>query len=78
MKNINQDVDLTNLYFTSLPEWLVEVRVNGNFNCSKNLLTNLEGSPEKVGRDFYCYNNPGKFTEEDVRKVCSVKGSIYV
>ena len=78
MKTINQDVDLSHLYFKALPEWLSEVRVNGSFWCNNNQLTSLEGSPEKVGGDFYCYNNPGKFTKEDVRKVCNVKGGIYI
>ena len=99
MKTINQDVDLSNLFFKALPEWLAEVRVNGSFDCDNNQLTSLEGSPKVVGGDFWCvnnqltslngspkevggdfccYDNPGKFTKEDVRKVCNVKGRIYV
>jgi len=38
----------------------------------------LFGAPETVGGDFYCYNNPGNFTEEQVRAVCDVKGKIIV
>ena len=99
MKTINQSVDLSDLYFKALPEWLAEVRVTGFFYCSDNQLTSLKGSPKEVGGSFYCsdnqltslegcpkevggsfncYDNPGKFTEEDVRKVCNVKGGIYV
>ena len=73
--------------------------VKGNFNCSHNELTSLEGSPEIVGvdfdcayndltslegspkivkGDFYCNNNKVKFTRDDVRKVCNVKGYIHV
>ena len=53
-------------------------KVNGNFNCIYNELTSLEGCPSKVNGDFDCSRNPGNFTEEDVRKVCDVKGKIYV
>ena len=31
--------------------------VSGYFDCSKNKLTTLEGSPEYVRGCFYCYNN---------------------
>jgi hypothetical protein len=32
-------------------------KVTGDFNCSYNKLTNLEGAPQEVGGDFYCSNN---------------------
>jgi hypothetical protein len=78
MKTIDKNIDINNLYLISLPEWMGEIDiVNGDFNCCNNQLTSLEGCPEVVYRDFYCWNNPGKFTEEDVRKVCKVRGEIY-
>jgi len=43
-----------------------------------NQLTSLVGAPEKVGGSFYCGNNAVKFTEEDVKAVCDVKGKIYL
>ena len=46
--------------------------------CYDNELKSLFGAPETVGGDFYCYNNPGNFTEEQVRAVCDVKGKIFV
>ncbi len=52
--------------------------VGGNFNCSINELTSLKGAPTNVGRDFHCNDNPVKFTEEQVRDVCDVKGKVYV
>ena len=52
--------------------------VGGGFYCSGNKLTSLEGAPQSVGRDFNCSNNVVKFTEEQVRAVCNVKGSITV
>jgi hypothetical protein len=42
------------------------------------MFNHKEGCPKEVGGDFDCYNNPIKFTQEDVRKVCNVKGVIYV
>ena len=51
--------------------------VGGNFYCSDNQLTNLEGAPNSVGGNFSCYDNKKKFSEEDVKKVCKVKGRIY-
>ena len=32
-------------------------KVNGNFNCSNNNLTSLEGAPKEVGGSCYCYEN---------------------
>ena len=52
--------------------------VSGVFGCSSNELISLEGAPKFVGEDFYCRRNPGKFTEQDVRAVCNVKGDIFV
>ena len=52
--------------------------VNGNFYCSWNKLTSLEGAPQKVDRHFICHSNDVKFTEEQVRAVCDVKGDVYV
>ena len=52
--------------------------VLGYFICSYNKLTSLEGAPKTVGRYFYCGNNPVKFTREQVRAVCDVKGKIFV
>jgi hypothetical protein len=52
--------------------------VGGNFWCGNNNLTSLKGAPETVGGDFYCSYNPVKFTVQDVRAVCNVKGRIYI
>ncbi len=51
--------------------------VVGYFDCRKNMLTSLKGAPIKVGGNFLCYDNPGEFTEKDVRTVCDVKGVVY-
>ena len=53
--------------------------VGDSFWCDNNQLTSLDGCPISVGGYFYCKNNPGKFTKEDVLKVCKVnKSKIYV
>ena len=52
--------------------------VGRDFYCSYNQLTSLEGAPKEVGRDFDCSNNKVKFTRNDVKKVCNVKGKIFV
>lgn len=62
---------LTNL--KGLPEHL-----NGNFICTDNKLTSLEGCPKFVDGHFYCNGNLVKFTEEQVRAVCDVKGYIIL
>ena len=51
--------------------------VGGYFYCSYNpALTSLDGAPESVTGSFYSRHN--KFTEEEIRAVCNVKGKVYV
>jgi hypothetical protein len=50
--------------------------VGGNFDCGNNQLTSLQGAPKYVGGNFVCYYNAVKFTEEQVRAVCQVKGKV--
>ena len=52
--------------------------VDGNFVCIDNNLTSLVGAPKTVGGAFSCRNNSVQFTEEQVRAVCDVKGTIFV
>ena len=52
--------------------------VGGYFSCSFNKLISLEGAPKYVGRVFYCHENSRKFTEEEVRKLVDVRGSVRV
>ena len=54
------------------------VSVGGDFFCSINKLDSLVGAPTSVGGSFYCRDNAVKFTEEQVRAVCDVKGNINV
>ena len=52
--------------------------VGGDFDCAgcKNLKS-LEGAPKEVRYDFYCYGCHTKFTEDDVKKLCNVRGTIH-
>jgi len=52
--------------------------VNGNFSCAYNNLTSLQGAPRRVNGDFDCRYLGKRFTEEEVREVCDVKGNVYV
>jgi hypothetical protein len=78
MKKIDIDIDLSQLYLEELPGFLLGLHVNGNFYCDGNRLRSLQGAPVSVRGDFYCYDNKVKFTEEQVRAVCNVRGCIYV
>jgi hypothetical protein len=40
-----------------LPRYPFEDPYDGNFSCSNNQLTSLEGCPQIVKGDFDCYNN---------------------
>ncbi len=77
-KIIKSSVYLRNLYLKKIPDIFQGVEVRGDFWCYCNQLTSLKGAPEHVGGDFHCYNNAVKFTEEQVRAVCNVKGKVYV
>jgi len=52
--------------------------VGGSFSCDHNALVSLEGCPKTVDGNFYCRNNRKRFTEEEVRSFCDVKGEIRV
>ena len=46
-KIIDSDVSLRDLYLTELLD-LSDVLIHGNYDCSKNSLTNLVGSPHTI------------------------------
>ena len=52
--------------------------VGGNFLCYYNNLTSLEDGPKEVGGDFWCSDNKKKFTKDEVKAICKVKGDVYV
>ena len=69
IKVIQGDVDLSDLYLEKLPDFLEDVIVKGDFFCSNNSLTSLEGAPRKVGGGFYCSNNSLTSLEGSPKKV---------
>ena len=52
--------------------------VDNEFTCYYNNLISLKGCPTYVGGNFYCYCNEIKFTKDEVKKLCNVKGEIYI
>ena len=75
--HVTDDLDLSCDVLTSLKSLNVSI-VNGDFKCFRNDLTSLEGCPKEVGGDFICSDNYKKFTEDEVRSICNVKGSIFI
>ena len=57
MRKVIDDVNLSNDYCFEKLFNLSDVEVKGYFNCSKNYLTNLIGSPHTVGKNFDCSYN---------------------
>ena len=52
--------------------------VKRSFSCSLcPQLDSLEGCPTKVGGDFHCSDCKQKFTKEDVKFLCELRGNIY-
>ena len=53
--DVNEPVVLNDMGLRKLP--LKFGKVTGSFECEKNKLTSLRGSPKEVGGDFYCSFN---------------------
>ncbi|MDD5649231.1 MAG: hypothetical protein PHF86_02255 [Candidatus Nanoarchaeia archaeon] len=52
--------------------------VYGDFLVDGNKLQVLTGCPKQVNGDFYIQDNDTKFTENEVRKICQIKGKLKV
>lgn len=52
--------------------------IDGWFNCADNKITSLKWFPKYIGRQLTISNNPMRFTEEEIRNVCDVRGAIHV
>jgi len=75
-KSVGASFACSNNKLTSLQ--CAHITVGGDFYCSFNKLTSLVGAPKSVGEDFICHSNNVKFTEQDVRAVCDLKGTVYL
>lgn len=54
-------------------------RIEGDLIISDNKIVSLNGCPQYVGGDFSINRNKvDKFTEAEIRKICEVKGKVYV
>ena len=74
MKIIESGVYLDNLYLKELPEFLKDVVINGNFYCSDNNLTSLEGCPKEINGNFNCSDNKLSSLKHCPKEV---KGNFY-
>lgn len=70
---IRGNLDLSNMGLKELPD-LSMVSISGDFVCSHNPLTSLQGCPKSVGGDFVC-----EYTDiADLRGAPRFAGSVYV
>lgn len=58
--------------FKGLPE-----KIYGDFTCINCGVKSLKHMPKEVYGDFDLSNNPGNFTEDDIRAVCDVHGYVH-
>ena len=56
LKNVNGNVYLRGKC-TEIPEWLKNVKIEGNFRCAFNFLKTLKNCPQNIGGYFDCSNN---------------------
>ena len=57
LKKVNGYVWLTEHNWTEIPEWLKDVEITGNFDCSINKLISLKNCPYKIGGSMWCGDN---------------------
>ena len=57
LKKVNGGVLLLDAQWTEIPEWLKDVEITGNFDCSNNKLETLKNCPQNIGRYFSCSDN---------------------
>lgn len=74
-KIIDSNVSLRNLYLTEVLD-LSDVLINGSYDCSKNDLTNLVGSPHTIYGWCDCSENPKLNSLKGIPK--TVKGDFWI
>ena len=75
--DLNGDVNLDDREFKELPYKFGIVGGYFSLDGCKNLIS-LKNCPDVVRRTFYCRGCKRKFTEEEVKTLCKVKGRIVV
>ena len=71
-ESVSDRVDIHSKKLTVLPQDWSQINIKGNFDCSDNRLTSLEGAPETIGGYFSCSKNNLTSLKGSPR---SVKGS---
>ena len=74
-KIIDSDVSLRDLCLTELLD-LSDVLIHGYYDCSKNSLTNLVGSPHTIYGRYDCSENPKLNSLKGIPK--TVKGDFWI
>lgn len=65
--DVDDDVEITDKHLSIIP---VQFRnVSGFFDCNRNMLTSLNGAPQKVGDGFMCGSNQLRTLEGGPQKV---------
>jgi len=74
--NVEGNVDIFGIGLTSLP--IKFGKVTGNFKCFNNKLSSTENFPNYIGGNLWIGDNKVRFSEKEIRKVCEVKGDVWV
>jgi hypothetical protein len=75
--DVNRSVSFHLIDIGEFPSFINFNRVNGSFSFAHSKMITLRGCPKFVKNNFYCGGNMIFFTEENVRRVCNVKGKIF-
>ena len=52
--------------------------IKGILGCAGNKIKTLKYMPKEIERSLFIDRNPIKFTENEIRSLCNVKGDVYV
>ena len=75
-KKVGESFDITGCIELESLEGCPE-EVGYNFSCISCMkLKSLEGAPKKVKKHFFCNDCGEQFTEDEVRKISDVKGTV--
>ena len=75
--DVNGSVSFHLIDIGEFPSFINFNRVNGSFSCAYSKMTTLRGCPKFIKNNFYCGGNMIFFTEENVKRICNVKGKIF-
>jgi len=74
-KNVDGNIELRGLFLTKLID-LSDVLINGCYDCSRNYLTDLIGTPHTIHGRFDCSENPLLNSLNGIPK--TVKGDFWI